>query len=278
MPIQNEAAPVVKWAGGKRTLLPELMPLIPAQWTTYVEPFMGGAAVLFAIAPQTAIVNDINSELINTYKIIRDDVESLVAELKSYENTEEFYYNIRNLDRDAEAFSRLSPLQLAARTLYLNRTCFNGLYRVNKRNQYNTPYGKYKNPNFVNEQTLRAASEFFNSRDITICNENFEDTMARAPEGAFVYLDPPYDPLTVTSSFTSYAKDGFNREHQVKLKECCDLLTSRGVKFMLSNSATEFILDLYNDYNITLVNVRRNISANSDKRNVVQEVVVRNYK
>ncbi|MCK0535359.1 MULTISPECIES: DNA adenine methylase [unclassified Anaerobiospirillum] len=278
MPIQNEAAPVVKWAGGKRTLLPELMPLIPAQWTTYVEPFMGGAAVLFAIAPQTAIVNDINSELINTYKIIRDDVESLIAELKSYENTEEFYYNIRNLDRDAEAFSRLSPLQLAARTLYLNRTCFNGLYRVNKRNQYNTPYGKYKNPNFVNEQTLRAASEFFNSRDITICNESFEDTMTRAPEGAFVYLDPPYDPLTVTSSFTSYAKDGFNREHQVKLKECCDHLTSRGVKFMLSNSATEFILDLYNDYNITLVNVRRNISANSDKRNVVQEVVVRNYK
>ncbi|WP_281503528.1 DNA adenine methylase [Anaerobiospirillum sp. NML120449] len=278
MPIQNEAAPVVKWAGGKRTLLPELMPLIPAQWTTYVEPFMGGAAVLFAIAPQTAIVNDINSELINTYKIIRDDVESLIAELKSYENTEEFYYNIRNLDRDAEAFSRLSPLQLAARTLYLNRTCFNGLYRVNKRNQYNTPYGKYKNPNFVNEQTLRAASEFFNSRDITICNESFEDTMTRAPEGAFVYLDPPYDPLTVTSSFTSYAKDGFNREHQVKLKECCDFLTSRGVKFMLSNSATDFILDLYNDYNITLVNVRRNISANSDKRNVVQEVVVRNYK
>ena len=272
-------APVLKWAGGKRQLLKDIKKHIPEKFLTYYEPFLGGGAVLFELQPNKAVVNDINEELMNVYLVIRDHNEELIEELKKHErkNSEEYYYEIRELDRDKRKYEQLSNIEKAARMIYLNKTCYNGLFRVNSQGQFNVPYGRYKNPNIVNEVTLRAVSNYFNKAKITFKWGDFEEAVKGAIEGSFVYFDPPYDSVSDTSSFTGYDKNGFDKEEQLRLKELCDKLNKKGVKFLLSNSATDFILDLYKDYNITIVQANRAINSKADKRGKVDEVLVKNY-
>jgi len=269
--------PIVKWAGGKRQLLNVLISLFPEHFTTYCEPFLGGGALLFEYQPQTAIVNDINSDLIQMYEVIRDDVEALILELKKHKNTSEHFYEVRAWDRYKEKYDSLSRIEKAARVIYLNRTCYNGLYRVNNAGQFNTPFGKYKNPNIVNEPVLRGISQYFQEVDITISCRDYADVLAELPKNTFVYLDPPYDPVSDTAHFTGYAKGGFGREEQIRLRECCDDLERRGIKFMLSNSSTDFIREQYAAYNITTVQATRLVNSDASGRGQVDEVLVRNY-
>ena len=269
--------PFVKWVGGKRQLLDEIIPLLPKHFTTYCEPFLGGGAVLFSIQPSKAIVSDLNINLITAYEVIRDDVEALIESLKKHENTTEYFYAVRDMDRDKTSYQALSRIEKASRLIYLNKTCFNGLFRVNSSGEFNSPFGHYKNPNIVNEPVLRAVSKYFNASSITFYSEDFSETLSRIGKGGFVYLDPPYDPISDTASFTGYNKGGFNRDEQIRLKRCCDELTQRGIKFLLSNSATEFIKELYQEYEITIVKAKRAVNADASKRGAIEEVLIRNY-
>ncbi|EOU1737756.1 DNA adenine methylase [Clostridium perfringens] len=271
------AAPVLKWVGGKRQLMSEIEKVLPKTYTTYYEPFIGGGAVLFELQPKKAVINDVNGELINLYNVIKDDVELLIEDLKKHENTPEYFYSIRELDRKKDKYENLSNIEKASRIVYLNKTCFNGLFRVNKAGEFNSPFGKYKNPNIVDEVTLRAVSKYFNKADIKILNGDFEASLKGIRKGAFVYLDPPYDPVSNSANFTGYDKGGFNRDEQIRLKKLCDKLDKKGVKFLLSNSATDFIKDLYKDYNIKIVKAKRAINSNGNARGEVDEVLVRNY-
>lgn len=270
-------SPVVKWVGGKRQLMNEITPLLPKRITSYCEPFLGGGAVLFSIQPSRAIVNDLNGDLIAVYEVIRDDVESLINDLQKHENTSEYFYAIRDMDRDKKAYQSMTKVERASRLIYLNKTCFNGLFRVNSLGEFNSPFGHYKNPNIINEPVLRAVNKYFTSSNITFYNEDFAATLNRVRKGGFVYLDPPYDPVSNTASFTGYNKGGFDKAEQVRLKQCCDELTRRGVNFMLSNSATDFIKELYEEYNISVVQAKRTINSDASKRGAVKEVLIRNY-
>lgn len=271
------AAPVVKWVGGKRQLLPQILPLIPKRMTAYCEPFLGGGAVLFALQPKRVLVNDLNQDLITVYRVIKEDADALIEHLSRHENTPEYFYRIRDLDRDKEAYAAMSDVEKASRLLYLNKTCYNGLFRVNASGAFNSPYGHYRRPNIVNEQTIRGVSRYFNSCDITFFSGDFASVLEQVPKGGFVYLDPPYDPVSDTASFTGYNRGGFGREEQVRLKECCDALTARGVKFLLSNSATPFIRELYGSYRISIVQARRAVNSVASRRGAIEEVLVRNY-
>ena len=204
--------PFVKWVGGKRQLLDEIIPLLPKHFTTYCEPFLGGGAVLFSIQPSKAIVSDLNIDLITAYEVIRDDVEALIESLKKHENTTEYFYAVQDMDRDKTSYQALSRIEKASRLIYLNKTCFNGLFRVNSSGEFNSPFGHYKNPNIVNEPVLRAVSKYFNASSITFYSEDFSETLSRIGKGGFVYLDPPYNPISDTASFTGYNKAGFNRD------------------------------------------------------------------
>lgn len=271
------AAPVVKWVGGKRQLLPQILPLIPKRMSAYCEPFLGGGAVLFALQPRRALVNDLNQDLITVYRVIKENADALIEHLSRHENTPEYFYRIRDLDRDREAYAALSDVEKASRLLYLNKTCYNGLFRVNASGAFNSPYGHYRRPNIVNEQTIRGVSRYFNSCDIAFFSEDFAAVLDRVPRGGFVYLDPPYDPVSDTASFTGYNRGGFGREEQVRLKACCDALTARGVRFLLSNSATPFIRELYSSYHVSIVQARRAVNSVASRRGAIEEVLVRNY-
>lgn len=270
-------APVLKWVGGKRQLLDTLKPLFPKGYKSYCEPFIGGGAVLFSIQPKNAYVNDINAELINVYNVIQNDVDELIELLKLMKNDSKFFYEIRDWDRDREKYQSLSEVQKAARIIYLNKTCYNGLYRVNNAGEFNSPFGSYKNPNIVNEPVLRAVSNYFNKANIHFTTGDYSLVLKNITKGTFVYLDPPYDPISTSSNFTGYSRGGFGREEQIRLKAFCDKLDSKGIKFMLSNSATEFILDQYQNYKITRVQAKRAINSIGSKRGNVDEVVVTNY-
>ncbi len=269
--------PVVKWVGGKRQLLPTLTPLLPERFTTYCEPFLGGGAMLFWRQPNQAIVNDINGDLILMYEVIRDSVEELITELETHINESEHFYEVRDWDRNRDFYNTLTNVQKAARIIYLNKTCYNGLFRVNNAGEFNSPFGNYKNPNIVNAPTLRAVNNYFQKAEITFSSQNYVEVLAEVPRGAFVYLDPPYDPVSDTANFTGYSRGGFSREDQIQLRECCDELTNRGIKFMLSNSSTDFIREQYAQYNITIVQAKRAINSDAAGRGQVDEVVVRNY-
>ena len=269
--------PILKWVGGKRQLLPNLVPMLPKKINTYCEPFLGGGALLFNLQPRRALINDINAELILVYETIRDDVENLISALSEYKNDAETFYAVRDLDRDKVKYATLSKIEKAARIIYLNKTCYNGLYRVNNAGEFNTPFGNYKNPNIVNAPVLRAVSNYFNSADITITSVDYAEVLSSISPKTFVYLDPPYDPISDTSNFTGYIKGGFNRAEQIRLRDCCNELNERKIKFMLSNSVTDFILELYANYNITTVKAKRAVNSVASKRGNVEEVVIRNY-
>ena len=272
-------APVLKWVGGKRQLLDSLVPLLPPKITSYCEPFVGGGALLFHLCPKTAYINDINKDLMGVYTVIRDNVEELIEELKTYQNEADFFYSVRDWDRDKKQYQALSDIRKAARILYLNKTCFNGLYRVNNSGEFNAPFGYYRNPNIVNEPVLRAVSVYFNSADIYFSSVDYAEVLAEIKNGTFVYLDPPYDPVSDTSNFTGYAKGGFSKDDQIRLRKCCDDLTQRGIRFMLSNSATPFIMEQYSAYkdHITIVRAKRAVNSVGSGRGDVDEVVIRNY-
>ncbi len=269
--------PVLKWVGGKRQLLPTLIPMLPKNTNNYCEPFLGGGAMLFYLQPRKAFINDINENLILVYEVIRDDVENLIDALAQYKNDAETFYAVRDLDRDKKKYAALSEVERAARIIYLNKTCFNGLYRVNNAGEFNTPFGSYKNPNIVNAPVLKAVSRYLNVADVTITSLDYAEVLNSISKKTFVYLDPPYDPISETANFTGYVKGGFNRDEQIRLRNCCNDLNERKIKFMLSNSATDFIREIYANYNITTVKAKRAVNSVASKRGDVEEVVIRNY-
>ena len=269
-------SPFLKWIGGKRQLLPAINNLFPKKYTNYYEPFIGGGAVFFNIQPTKAVINDFNEELINVYETIKEYPEELILDLKTHKNESDYFYQLRALDRQ-NVYHSLSRVKKASRVIYLNKTCYNGLYRVNSSGEFNSPFGKYKNPNIVNEITIRAVSKYFNENNITVLNCDFEEAVKGIRKGAFVYFDPPYDPVSASSSFTGYVKGGFDRNEQIRLRDLCDKLDKRGVKFLLSNSATKFIEDLYKNYNISYVKANRSVNSVASKRGEVDEVLIRNY-
>lgn len=270
--------PFLKWAGGKRQLMPSLRPLIPVKPKRYYEPFLGGGAVLFDLQPSVAIVNDFNAELINCYQIIRDNPQALIEAANAHKNTSEHFYSVREMDRSAK-FSLLTPVERAARILYLNKTCFNGLFRVNSQGQFNVPFGDYKNPIAADPAVILAVSKYINAAKITFRIGDFAEAVTDAKKGDFVYFDPPYDPVSDTSSFTGYSLSNFDRTEQQRLKEVCDALTGLGVKVLLSNSNTPFIRELYegSHYSIQVVQARRNINSVSAGRGKVDELFIMNY-
>ncbi len=277
MKVKNSlVSPVLKWVGGKRQLLDEIQKYFPKKYSKYYEPFLGGGAVLFYFQPKKAVINDFNSELINVYRVIKDNVEELITDLKKHKNEEEYFYMTRNIDRE-DSYSILTPIEKASRIIYLNKTCYNGLFRVNNAGEFNTPFGRYKNPNIVNEVTLRAVSSYFNANEIKIMQGDYEEALEGIKKGSFVYFDPPYDPVSTSSSFTGYTQNGFKKEEQERLKNVCDRLNERGVKFLLSNSATEYIRELYKDYRIEIVKANRHINSIAENRGEIDEVLIRNY-
>jgi len=270
-------APVLKWVGGKRQLLEALIPLLPNKITTYCEPFVGGGALLFDLQPKIAYVNDINDELIRVYNVIKNDVEALITALQDFKNEADYFYSVRDWDRNKTKYSSLSDIEKAARIIFLNKTCYNGLFRVNNAGEFNSPFGNYRNPNIVNAPTLRAVSSYFNTATVHLSLLDYKKILDTLPKGTFVYLDPPYDPVSDTANFTGYSRGGFSQMDQIALRSACDELNAKGIKFMLSNSATEFIKEQYDAYNITIVQAKRAINSDSTKRGEVDEVVVRNY-
>ena len=272
--LKLETYPIVKWVGGKRQLMFELLKNMPKFYNRYFEPFIGGGALFFELQPDNAYISDMNEELINLYQVVRDNVDELVADLQKHDISKEYFMEIRNIDR-TEEYKNWSNIQKASRFIYLNRTCFNGMYRVNSKGEFNVPFGHYKNPRIVDEKNLINCSNLLQRTEIR--HSDFSELLTKVQEGDFVYFDPPYVPLNETSSFTSYTKDGFDIDMQFKLRDVCDELDTMGVNFLLSNSDTKLVNDLYENYNIKKVFASRQINANADGRGKITEVLVRNY-
>ena len=270
-------SPLLKWVGGKRQLLSDIIPMIDNKCSTYVEPFIGGGAVLFSMQPKKAIINDYNHELINVYKVVRDNLDELLELLYIHQanNSSEYYYEVRAWDR-GDHLNKMYNIEKAARIIYLNKTCYNGLYRVNSAGQFNSPYGRYKNPNIVNEAVLKAVSNYFKNNDIDIRNGDYRDTLINLDKRSFVYLDPPYMPISSSSSFTGYTEGGFGYNRQVELKEECDKLTQQGIRFVQSNSDCDEIRELYKEYKIKTVKAKRSINSVAKKRGEINEVLIYN--
>lgn len=274
--MKNQIPTFVKWAGGKKQLIEQFKPLFPSKIKRYIEPFVGGGAILFYILknynPKEVVILDINGELINAYEVIRDDVENLIKELKKLKklHNKETYYKIR-----AEDPKLLSKLTRASRFIYLNKTCFNGLYRVNSKDVFNVPIGSYKNPLICPEEDLKEISKLL--KNVTIVKGSFEECLKYAKKDTFVYFDPPYYPLKKGKSFTTYTKGNFLDKEQKQLKEVFNKLDKKGCKVMLSNSDVKFIKDLYKDYNINFVDATRMINCDGKGRGKIKELVIRNY-
>ena len=266
--------PIVKWAGGKRQLLLDLKTRLPKKYNRYFEPFVGGGALFFDLSPINAYISDINQELINLYNVIRDAPLDLIDDLSLHKNTLEYYTTIRNIDRTKE-YESISNIKKASRFIYLNKTCFNGLYRVNKKGFFNVPYGKYSNPKLFNKENIIAVSDTLKQTQIECAN--YTRILDYVQKNDFVYLDPPYIPLSETSYFTSYSKENFSEKDHLELKDLCDRLDSLGVKFMLSNSDCSISNELYSEYKIEKIYASRHINANSQGRGKISEILVRNY-
>lgn len=271
--------PFVKWAGGKRSIIDKLIKLLPDNYDTYYEPFVGGGAMLFELAPTKAVINDYNIELMNVYNCIKDErkFNLMCKELNKHEtnHSEEYYYEIRNLDKDKKKFNKLADYKRAARTIYLNKACFNGLYRVNSKNEFNVPFGKKSKINTYDGINLGIVYSFLNLNDIKILSTDFERAVKDAKKGDFIYFDPPYD--SDTSTFNSYTENGFGKEEQKRLSNVYKDLDKRGCYVMLSNYNTSLVKELYKDYNFNYIEVQRNIGAKAKDRGIVEEVIITNY-
>lgn len=277
--------PYLKWAGGKRQLLPEIIKHLPENPGNlrYYEPFVGAGALFLERQPGRAIINDNNEQLILTYRVIRDDIDALIAALNTHRenNGEEYYYEVRGQDRDTEAFAGLSEVLKAARLIYLNKTCYNGLYRVNSQGLFNVPYGRYKNPAICDEPVLRAIHRYLNhsSVEIEILGGDFEIAVETAERGSFVYFDPPYHSPDNTN-FTGYQAGGFDENEQLRLRDVFAARTNAGARCLLSNSDTPFIRGIYNDGRFEIVSVKATRAINSDSagRGKVDEVLIKNWR
>lgn len=275
-----KAKPFVKWAGGKRQIIDKLTKLVPEKYDTYYEPFVGGGALLFELSPKKAVINDYNKELMNVYKTISDDngYEEVIKILNKYEikHSEEFYYKIRDIDRDESKFKKLSNPERAARTIYLNKACFNGLYRVNSKGYFNVPFNKKQAINTYDGQNMTLAYVYFQTNDVKMLSADFEEAVKDAKKGDFIYFDPPYDSENNTT-FNDYTEGGFGKEEQIRLSKVFKDLHNRGCFVMLSNHNTTLVNELYEDFNIHVIKAKRNINSKGNKRGKVEEVIITNY-
>lgn len=268
---ETSPRPFLKWVGGKSRLIQQYIPYFPKSYKNYYEPFLGGGAIFFYLQPSAAILTDINAELINTYCCVRDHVEELISLLKEHKirHDKDYYYSVRNNSGGTD-------IEKAARVIYLNKTCFNGLYRVNSQGKFNVPLGRYENPNICSEVLLRTASEALSTSKIK--QTDFVDVLNYATSSDdFIYFDPPYYPVSETSYFTAYSSDRFAEDQQVQLKDVFGKLAKRGVKVMLSNSDCEFIRNLYSSFNIHTISASRAINSNAKKRGKITELLVTSY-
>ena len=263
--------PILKWAGGKTQLLEHLLPKIPKEYNKYIEPFFGGGALFFALKPNNSIIADSNPELINLYRVIAKDVNSLISELKNLKNEKDFFYDMRRKE-----FSELSEIEAAARTIFLNKTAFNGLYRVNKKGQFNVPFGYYKNPKILDEDQLLAASKLLKKTKILL--GDFKDVLCEnAKKGDFIFLDPPYLPVSKFSDFKRYTKEQFHEKDQISLANLVNKLSKKGCHILLTNSNHPLIHELYKDFNIDIYKTKRNINSKSTNRKG-EDIIVSNFK
>ncbi|MBQ7031194.1 MAG: Dam family site-specific DNA-(adenine-N6)-methyltransferase [Bacilli bacterium] len=271
--------PFVKWAGGKRQIIDKLKMYAPDEYNTYYEPFVGGGALFFELSPKVAVINDYNEELMNVFYCIKDETKfnKMCKELNHHEanHSEEYYYEIRNKDRDKSKFKKMPDYKRSARTIYLNKACFNGLYRVNSKNEFNVPFNRKAKVNTYDAQNLGIIHSYLNFNDIKLLNTDFEEAVKDAKKGDFIYFDPPYD--TETLIFNSYTENGFGKEEQIRLAKVYSELANRGCYVMLSNHNTKLIKDLYSEYNIYVIEAKRNINSNGKKRGKVEEVIITNY-
>lgn len=258
--ILPKAKPILKWAGGKTQMLGDLLPKVPRSYGRYIEPFFGGGAMFFALEPESAIIADSNPELINMYRQVANNVEEVIEYLQQYKNTSEMFYEVRGLE-----WTALPKAEAAARTIFLNRTCFNGLYRVNKQGKFNVPYGKYKNPKICDEENLRAASKVLKNAEI-LCGDYLLILEHYAQPGDFVFLDPPYLPISEYSDFKRYTKEQFYEEDHVELAKMVMTLHERGCHVILTNSNHPLVHELYAPFTIDVVQTKRHISCNGKTR------------
>lgn len=272
--------PFVKWVGGKKQLLPDLIKYAPENFTTYFEPFLGGGALFFTLQPKKAVINDLNDHLITAFKVVKGDTKKLIARLKRLEKDflnkkdaerKEMFLRIRNKFNT----QKLDAVERAALMIFLNRTCFNGMYRENSRGEFNVPFGKYKNPKICDESNLESAAVAL--KNVKITAKDFASAVQDAKKGDFVYFDPPYYPISETSKFTSYYETDFVLEDQIKLRDLIKDLSKRGVQVMASNSYSPTIKDLYADFNLHVVYAGRAINSKANKRGKIKEYIITNY-
>ncbi|KKP88322.1 MAG: adenine methylase protein [Candidatus Nomurabacteria bacterium GW2011_GWC2_35_8] len=278
--IDEKPKPFVKWVGGKRQLLKQfrLMELYPPEkfntkTNIYFEPFVGGGAVFFDLLPEKAVLSDLNSELVTTFNVIKNDVEALIHLLRKYKYEKEYFLKIR-----AQNPEKLSDVNIASRFLYLNRTCFNGMYRVNSKGGFNVPFGKYSNPLICDENNLKKVSKSL--KNVEIKRQDYKEVLKKAKKSDFIYFDPPYFPVSKTASFTNYTKEAFLEKEQIELRDTFLELHKRGCFVMLSNSDTPFINEIYSGIKgvkVTQVQAGRMINSDSSKRGKITEVLVTNY-
>ena len=277
----SEPKPFVKWVGGKRQLMQDLENNFPKQFTTYHEPFLGGGAVMFNLLTKksqlSCNVSDFNSDLILAYVTIRDKLEKLIESLENHsknyhKNSTEYYYEVRKQEPKQQ-------IEKVSRLLFLNKTCFNGLYRVNKKGQFNVPLGRYTNPNIVNKENLTAVSKILQSKKIKISCRDFEAVLGDAKKGDLVYFDPPYQPVSSTANFTSYTHRDFTEEDLERLAKLADQLHSKGCYVLLSNSNSKTVKDFFSKkhWKISSINVNRAINSNAQKRTGHKEIIIKNY-
>lgn len=267
------ADPILKWAGGKRKLSDEIISLMPKDYRkrAYHEPFFGGGAVFFQIKPKKGSINDVNKHLINFYRIVRDKPDELVETARQYPYDKEVYYELRDRFNHEE----ITDVEQAALLLYFNKTGFNGLYRVNSKNEFNVPFGRYKNPTIVPEDRIYEASELL--KNVEIFSRDFTYIIEYSKPGDLVYFDPPYLPVSDTSDFTSYSSDGFSYDDQLMLVDTCKKLDEKGVYFVLSNSSVKVLVDKYEEYfTVHTVQAARSINSKASKRGEVNEILVSN--
>jgi len=268
--MRAAARPFLKWAGGKGQLLGELRSQIPASYGRYFEPFLGGGALFFDVLPKKGVLSDVNAEIVGCYIAVRDRVEDLIRALKAHRYDARHYYAVRDTDPNT-----LLPVERAARTIFLNKTGFNGLYRVNRSGKFNVPFGRYAKPLICDENNLRACSVALSHTEISVCD--FEKTAGRARPGDFVYFDPPYAPVSRTATFTAYAPGGFGAEAQERLSRVFRRLADRKVYVLLSNSDVPAIRNLYASYRTRVVKASRTINSNASRRGLVSEVLVSSF-
>lgn len=272
--------PFVKWAGGKTQVLDKLKELLPSKFETYYEPFIGGGALFFNIAPSSAVIADSNSELIAAFKCFQKDNEysMLIDELLKHQSNhnEEYYYSVRDMDRTPE-YGDLPIHVKAARMIYLNKACFNGLYRVNSKGYFNVPSGKYKTVNAYDKELFDNLHEYLSNNKLKILNDDFEKVVRTAKQNDFVYFDPPYDTFDEQKNFTTYTKNTFGKEEQARLAKVYKELSDKGVYVMLSNHNTSYVNELYKGFKIQVINAKRSINSKADGRGNVEEVIITNY-